>query len=142
MPSAEDVYREAQARLHRVLGVYLSLIAWKEGVDCVVLKRESLLKFLELKRMRNARIDWLKEDLKYLFKDAHTTSYTNSGIYADLYLSRVSIPKIDGIWNSMQTEVRVKKLTEKGIPAKIIEIPDEKNLLSKMALISNGVEKA
>ncbi|HHQ4788055.1 hypothetical protein ACSZND_15835 [Aeromonas hydrophila] len=141
MASAEEVYRETQARLHRILGAYLSLLAWKEGVDCVVIERDSLLKFLELERMRNARIDWLKEDLKYLFKYAHTTNYTKNGNYATLYLSRVLIPNNDGIWNSMDTESRIKKLTEKGIKTKLIEMPKEKDLLVKMALISNGVEK-
>ncbi|WP_368165533.1 hypothetical protein [Aeromonas sp. R6-2] len=142
MASAEDVYRETQARLHRVLGAYLSLLAWKEGVDCVVIERESLLSFLELERMRNARIDWLKEDLKYLFKYAHTTNYTKNGNYATLYLSRITIPNIKGLWHSMPTNVRIEKLIENNIKTKLIEIPKEKDLFIKMALISNGIEKA
>lgn len=91
--------------------------------------------------MKNKRIDWLKEDLKYLFSNADTTNYTNTGTYADLYLTRVKIPTEKGIWNSMSTEQRVSLLKENGVIAEIVDLPNETKLLSKMALISNGVRK-
>ena len=141
MASAEDVYREAQARLHRVLGSYLAMKAWSCNLDCVVIERDSLLDFLDLERMRNARVDWLKSDLEYLFKYAHTTNNSQTGTYATLYLSRVKIPRNAGIWVSMTSKERINLLSEHGIKAKVIELPSEKTLLRKMALISQGIEK-
>ncbi|EOV6284663.1 hypothetical protein ACOQ0N_004598 [Vibrio parahaemolyticus] len=141
MASSDEVYRETQARLHRVLGAYLAMSAWKKGADCVILQRSTLLSFLKLERMKNKRIDWLKEDLKYLFHYAHTTSYTKTRTYADLYLSRVKIPKGKDVWGSMSTEERIQKLKELNIEAEVIELPSETRLLSKMALVSNGVRK-
>jgi len=139
--SSEEVYRETQLRLHRVLGAYLAMKSWKNGIDCVILERDTLLSFLEIERMRNARIDWLKEDLKYLFKYPHMTNTTSTKTYATLYLSRVKIPSNSGVWKSMTSEERIIKMQEIGIKAQVLELPSEKKLLTKMALISNGIEK-
>ena len=141
MASSEEVYRETQMRLHRVLGAYLAMKTWKNGMDCVILERDTLLSFLDIERMRNTRIDWLKEDLKYLFKYTHTTNTTSTKTYATLYLSRVKIPSNSGVWKSMTSEERINKMKEIDIKAKILELPSEKELLTKMALISNGIEK-
>lgn len=141
MASSEEVYREAQVRLHRVLGAFLTMKSWKNGIDCVILERDTLLSFLDIERMRNTRIDWLKEDLKYLFKYAHTTNTSSTGTYAELYLSRLKIPSKNGVWSTMTSKQRVEKLLEVGIKAQIIELPSEKKLLTRMALISNGLEK-
>mgnify|MGYP001770989469 CR=1 FL=1 len=67
MSSKDDAYRESQMRLHRVLGTYLALVAWKRKADGVVINRESLLSFLKISRMQNVRVDWMKEDLAHLF---------------------------------------------------------------------------
>ncbi|CAK1745708.1 hypothetical protein [Vibrio crassostreae] len=141
MASSEEVYREAQMRLHRVLGAYLAMKSWKNGLDCIILERDTLLDFLQIERMRNTRIDWLKEDLKYLFKYAHTTNSTKTRTYATLYLSRVKINPKSGVWKSMTTEERIVKMKELGIKADVIELPNERTLLTKMALISSGIEK-
>lgn len=42
----------------------------------------------------------------------------------------------------MPTNVRIEKLIENNIKTKLVEIPKEKDLLIKMALISSGMEKA
>lgn len=140
MPAADVVYRDAQARLHRLLGSYLAIVAWKSGCDCIILERDKLLPFLGLEKMKNARIDWLKEDLRSLFPICHTTTATAAGTYADLYLSRKTIPNNNGVWASMTTQKRVDILAGIGITATIIGIPGEKELVTKMALLSAGLE--
>ena len=141
MASAEDIYRESQARLHRILGAYLSLEAWKNGVDCVVLERKTLLSFLSLERMKNKRIDWLKSDLETLFPYASTTYYSKTKAYASLYISRKKMPRNNAIWKPMSTKERVALFKREELAAKIINLPEEKILLSRMALICNGVEE-
>lgn len=140
MAAGDVVYRTTQARLHRVLGNYLAIIAWKSGNDCIVLERSTLLKFLDLSKMKNARIDWLKEDLKPLFPECHTTNSTPSGVYATLYLSRVKIPADKGIWKSMTTKKRIEALANIGIRATVVTLPKEDELIKKMALALSGLE--
>lgn len=67
MTIAENVYRESQARLHKILGTYLLVKAWESGTDAVAIPRYDLLAFLKLERMKNVRIDWLRSDLKEFF---------------------------------------------------------------------------
>jgi len=141
MASAEEIYRESQARLHRILGAYLSLEAWKNGVDCVVLERKTLLSFLNLERMKNKRIDWLKSDLETLFPYARNTYYSKTKAYATLYISRKKIPRHSAIWKTMSTTERMALFKREGLTSKVINLPEEKILLSKMALICNGVEE-
>lgn len=140
MASGDEIYRESQARLHRVLGAYLAILTCKKRLDCIVLERNNLLSFLKLERMKNERIDWLKTDLKYLFNYSNTTKYSKSGTYASLYLFRGSAPE-KSIWKTMRTEERIIEFAKKGITAEVITIPSEKELLTDMALISNGIEE-
>jgi hypothetical protein len=140
MAAADAVYRETQARLHRVLGNYLAIVAWKAGIDCIILERKTLLSFLDLSKMKNVRIDWLKEDLKPLFPECHTTNTSSSGVYATLYLSRRKIPADKGVWKAMTTAKRIEILGTNGIAAAAVEIPKEKELIKKMALALAGLE--
>ena len=86
MASAEEVYRESQKRLHKTLGAYLIIKAWELGVDCIAIQRNSLLRFLKLERMKNIRIDWLKDDLSEFFPHQWVTYTSRTGVYATLYL--------------------------------------------------------
>lgn len=140
MAAADAVYRETQARLHRVLGNYLSIVAWKAGIDCIILERKTLLSFLDLSKMKNVRIDWLKSDLKPLFPDCHTTNTSTSGVYATLYMSRKQVPSDKGIWKTMTTAKRIEALAAVGIAAAAVDIPKEKELVKKMALALAGLE--
>lgn len=140
MAAADVVYRATQARLHRVLANYLAVVSWKSGNDCIILERKTLLGFLELSKMKNARIDWLKEDLKPLFPHCHATNSTSSGVYATLYLSRVKIPSDKGVWDAMSTKKRIALLGSIGITAGEAELPKEKELIKKMALALAGLE--
>ncbi|WP_342059547.1 hypothetical protein [Aeromonas sp. OTU364] len=141
MAASEDVYREAQVRLHRILGSYLSMQAWKLGADSLVIQREELLNFLKLTRMKNVRVDWIKEDLKHLFKYTQTTFYLKSGNYAELYLSRKEFPK-NICSDYMETKQRIEKFKEYGLILVDVHLPTEGELISKMALIMSGIEKA
>ncbi len=140
MAAADVVYRETQARLHRVLGSYLAMVAWKSGCDCIILQRKTLLGFLGLEKMKNVRIDWLKADLASLFPDCHTTNTSTSGVYADLYLSRKKIPDQNGVWGTMTTKKRIEALAALGVSATTLEIPKERELVKKMALVLSGLD--
>ncbi|EHY0959409.1 hypothetical protein K2C03_004518, partial [Vibrio vulnificus] len=143
MAESDEFYRESQARIHRVFGSYLGLVAWKRGLDCVVIERDALTKLLKLKQIKEKRIGWIKDDVKSMFKYVKTTNYTQSGTHASIYLSRKPFPRSKGesLWASMSTEQRIEKFAEVGIVAAEVSVPSEKKLLSKMALIANGVRQ-
>ena len=107
--AAEDTYRESNRRRHKLFGAYLTFWAWMHKVDCVVLNRQTLLKFLDIKRMSNKRVDWMKEDLKELFPYASAMYNTTSGVYSSLYLSRLPYPN-NFPWGSMNIKTPYRKI--------------------------------
>ena len=77
MAAPKDAYRESHRRSHRALGMFLALRAWHMGVDCVAVQRESLLRFLELQKMRDQRVDWIRDDIHDLFPHVWTTVFSD-----------------------------------------------------------------
>lgn len=138
MASGEEVYREAQERLHKTLGAYLIIKAWQLKVDCLVLQRETLLQFLNIERMKNARLDWLKKDLVEYFPHQWTTKFSKSGTYSTLYLSRFEIPSISKE-KTMTDEKRIEIMKTYGLNSQIYKMPDLKEMVSIMALFSSGL---
>jgi len=138
MPAPDITYRETHRRSHRILGVYLILQAWQKGVDCVAVPRGSLLNFLELTRMRNQRIDWIKEDIKDIFPHVWTTVSSGTSNYATAYLSRYPIPDVSTS-GSMTDIKRCELMTDHGLKAAVIKVPKEKELVQYIVLTSNGL---
>ena len=105
-----DPHRDYCRRQHRIIGHYLALTAWLRGLDCIVLVRSDLEKFLGLERFKSIRVKWLKEDLKPWFP--HQEDYYNTSMPSSihsLFLSRVSISSYlpEG---SMTTEARIAQM--------------------------------
>lgn len=138
MASAEEVYRESQKRLHKTLGAYLLVKAWSLKVDGIALQRNTLLNFLSLERMKNVRIDWLKEDISEYFPHQWVTHYSGSKTYATLYLSRFELPKKSKI-GAMKDEKRIELMKEENFNCKIVETIEMKEIISSMALFANGL---
>ena len=137
--AAEDVYRESNRRRHKLFGAYLTFWAWMHQADCVVLSRKTLLRFLELERMRNKRVDWMKEDLEELFPHASAMYTTTSKVYSNLYLSRLPYP--DSFpWGSMSTKKRIEMLNAKGLTTLEAKIPKESDMVSTLAKVMIGIE--
>lgn len=136
--TTEDIYRESQRRSHKLLGVYLSLWAWKNGVDAVIVTREQLLPFLGLERMKDKRVDWLKEDVKPYFKAAWVTVSANNNVYSTLYLTRGPFPAEVKI-GIMSDQKRVEAFAKAGIRAAIVKVPKEAEIVRLLAAITHGI---
>lgn len=136
--ATEDTYREAHRRAHKLLGVYLSLWAWKQRVDCVILQREELLPFLDLDRMQDKRIDWVKEDVKYLFRHAWNTVDSKTNVYATLYLSRFPFTGAMKA-GSIPDAKRVEVFAAEGLKAAIAKIPKEAAIIRMLASVTHGI---
>lgn len=133
----EETYREAHRRSHKLLSAYLALWAWQRGADCVAIRRGDLLSCLSLQRMKNKRVDWLKEDLAHLFPHATCSRATGSRMYATLYLSRVPLPSSFLTGQSLTS--RISLLREAGVRAEIVELPAEAEMVRMMASVIHGL---
>ena len=60
-------YREFAKRQHRMLAAYMAMVAWRNGVECIHISRESLLGFLGVEKLRQEREDWISEDMQTWF---------------------------------------------------------------------------
>ncbi len=61
----EDKFRP---RLHRAVGIYLALKAWTRGFDCIVLSREELLGFFDMKNTPQDRMEQIRKDIRPWFQ--------------------------------------------------------------------------
>src|ERR1019366_43135 len=136
--ATEDTYREAHRRTHKLLGAYLALLAWKQGVDCVVLQREGLLSFLGLDRMQDKRVDWVKEDVKYLFPHAWNTVDSKTNVYATLFLSRLPFTK-NMQQGTLGDKKRVEVFESGGLKSAIVSIPKEGEIIRVLAQVTHGI---
>src|SRR4051794_34042803 len=107
---ANEPHRESCRRHHRVIGNYLAMTAWQRGLDCIVLDRPALERFLGLRRFKSPRVEWLMSDLKPWFP--HQEAYYHTGAPSSihsLFLARVPIsahlPE-----GSMTTAQRIKRM--------------------------------
>src|SRR5436309_10063720 len=74
----------------RVLGDFLAVHCWCRGHDGIVVGRDFLRLFLSIWKFKEARLDWLRADLKPWF--AHQVLYVYSGSTpASIFFSRVPI---------------------------------------------------
>ena len=140
-----DPHRESCRRQHRVLGNYLAMEAWSRGIDCIVLVRPDLEKFLGLKRFKSARIKWLRSDLKPWFphQDAFYKTTAPSSI-SSLYLSRLSLsghlPK-----GSMTTDKRIARMGSDAPTTEYFSKPGatlhtEAEIIAYLATLAAGLE--
>ena len=143
---ATDPHRQFCQRQHRVFGHFLSVEAWRRGLDCIVVERADLEAFLGLQKFKSARVKWLKEDLKPWFPHQvhHYFTKQPSSIHS-LYLSRVSIeehlPK-----GSMTAAKRVSLMATSAPKAGLFfghgisHRPGEAEIVSRMARLAAGLE--
>jgi hypothetical protein len=141
-----EPYREFWRRHHRVLGLYLTLEAWKRGLDCIVLERNDVQTYLKLKRIEGAHVRWLREDLTPWFK--HQVLRTRKGAhnsFHSLYLSRVPLDEAF-FRKPMLPEERVKEMGERGLKAGTLLAPEqtvrlgEEEILPRLAALATGLK--
>jgi hypothetical protein len=143
---ATEPHREYCRRQHRVLGHYLSIEAWRRGLDCIALERADLEVLLGLKRFKDARIQWLRHDLQPWFP--HQKSYKKTKAPSSLhslFLARVPIQQY--LSNTPMTTVERVKAMGAGAPktgrffgdAGVTKRPTEEEIVSRLALLTSGL---
>jgi hypothetical protein len=138
MARPEDVYREFARRSHRLLGVYLTIYAWTNDLDCVVLTRDEILKFWGIKtRVERERRKWLKDDVARYFPQVKILFETSSK-FATIYLARREFPEVD-FDITMSDIKRIGLLSTKGMRAKMVDLPSESEMLSTLTSVMHGL---
>lgn len=140
-----DPHREDCRRQHRVIGHYLALQAWHRGLDCIVLNRTDLERFLGLKRFKKERIDWLRADLKpwFPFQKPYYLKRSKSSIHS-LFLSRADLTQYLPA-GMMTTEERITGMkpgspkTELFSEYDKVPIPSQAEMVSYLALLAAGL---
>lgn len=135
-----DPHREHCRRTHRILGQYLAIEAWLRGVDCLVIERYELLRYLGLEKLHGARHDWIQLDLKPWFPYPDF-SVDNTKLEA-MFLSRVPIENhMDSF--AASTEDRVETLGHSGIVVQIFsfgpKLSTEAQIVGYLAQLSAGL---
>jgi hypothetical protein len=136
MARPEDVYREFVRRSHRLLAVYLTIYAWTNDLDCVVLTREEILKFWGVKsRVERERRKWLKEDVERYFPHVNIL-FEKSSKFATIYLARRDFPEDVDFRITMPDTKRIDLLSKNDMQAKMADLPSESEMLSTLTSVN------
>ena len=132
---------------HRIIGNYLALHAWVNGLDCIVLVRSDLEAFLGLQRFKSTRVKWLQEDLKpwFRYQCPYYKTHAMSSIHS-LFLARIPIekhlPK-----GSMTTEERIRRLDADAPRTERFstrhdgsQVPSHAKIISKLSVFAAGLD--
>lgn len=119
MPRKLMYEREEFQRIHRILGNYLALCCWVNGVDAVVLDRDELYRFFGTALNDTRRVEWLAEDLRTWFPHVKKLIF-RADAPASLYLSRVSMND-DLFKERMSDSRRVREAKERGLKISLYE---------------------
>jgi len=136
-------HRKHCRREHRVLAQFLAIEAWVRGIDCIVLERAELERYLGLERFKSERVRWLQEDVKpwFPFQALHIASTSPSSLY-DLFLSRVPIAQHlpNG---TMSTTERVAQIPRSApltqVFSKNSRLPSEEEIVAYLAKLGAGL---
>jgi len=133
-------------RQHRVLGLHLATQCWINDLDAIAVERKHFCSYLSLQRVKKARVEAFREDLKPWFTFSYPYYASNApDSFHSIILSRkdatATIPK--GI---MTTAVRVARIKNAGLV--IMSVGDLKTwdadlaeaaIVSQVALLAAGI---
>ena len=137
MPS-QEIYTEANSRLHTILGVYLALRAWIAGAEAVVVSRESLRRALDLKNLHLSRIDQFCGDNHQFFPHHEVRQVDPGAKVVALVLSRSPLPSK---WVRQNDAPRLAStLSGAGLRAIEVDLPLEEEIVRLLALLTHGLE--
>ena len=80
-------YRSFALRRHRILAHYLSSYCWRKNVDCVWIDRAQLATFLQLERFKSERLEWIQDDVRFLFPHTYASEFEDS--LSEMFFSRI-----------------------------------------------------
>jgi len=131
------IYREANRRLHRVLGLYAALSAWTCDVDALVISRVSLMSALAVATLHEERVHEFFDDNESLFP--YSCVVSGKPKVQGLVIARRALPKRDG-WLGDSAERAAQVLNESGLPTAVLELPLESEAFNRLVPTLHGLE--
>jgi hypothetical protein len=142
----EKYYRGFCQRQHKILGFYLANLAWKNGVDCIVLSGTELKAFLDLEKIKqDSRLESFIKDIKPWFPYHETHVKGNRESLASIFLSRHALNGFIPT-GTMSDEERIEKMMAAGGPKSILfwcihkKSICERDVVNDLALLASGLE--
>jgi hypothetical protein len=142
----DSSHRLFSQRQHRVLGLHLATQCWINGLDAITVERKQFCSYLSLQRVKRARVDAFREDLKpwFAFSYPYFATKATDSLHS-IILSRkdatAAIPK-----GPMTTAARVAGIKKAGLA--IMSVSDLKTwdadlaedaIVSQVALLAAGI---
>jgi hypothetical protein len=137
MARPSQVYYEHYKRQHRVLGAYLLVHCWHSGYDAILVSRETLACFHELKKFTAEHLSWLQEDIKPYFPNFWATTYTRiPSKFHSIGLSRTPFPSAFGEESLSDVQRAAKWRSLKFKIAALSELNTTKTALTERDAVS------
>ncbi len=160
MPNRRTTIQEREIkryrrRLSRIIGLYLSLFAWKAGLDGVVLMRQDITEFFGIDNTGRPRISQIVSDMVPWFKDHKVYRRDGSDTYVHyLFLSKSDLeshlPSSPSLSQEKEpkrrTVVRVLDAMGQAAPrlrlfsSLVEEMPKQSDIIADLALFTAGVK--
>ncbi len=118
--------REGARRQHRTLALFSMIQCWMRGLDGLALYRSHVERLLGLKRFKQTRIDWLREDIKELFPYQEIYWNSDNKSFSSLFVSRKELTQYLQA-GSMTAQKRIDKIPKKGPRIGIFQIWERPN---------------
>jgi len=151
-----EVEEEYRPRLHRTVGAYLALKAWIHDFDCIVLSRNDLEKFFDIKSTPVHRMEQIKRDIKPWFQGFKSYHRENDRTYVNYLVLLRREEDIAHFSSSIELSDRSARLLIKKVNSsneskapktalfsEVVnegKVPTQKEILSELVLVVAGLE--
>ena len=140
MIESSEIYRTYVKTINTQLSAYISIVAWKNGCDCILIERDDLMTCFGLKALSQERRKWLEDDCLSFFKYFKLIVFAKgNNKMACCLFSRKEIP---GPSKNQLIPNYINELNESGLSTKLIKLPHYNIIVSRLAGLSHGIEPA
>jgi hypothetical protein len=143
--------RSYRLRLHRTVGLYLALKAWRGGVNCIALSRLEVRQFFAMDSTPKQRMGEIQNDLKPWFKGFKTYYREGDNTYVQwLFLSQGEDTSFLPAGSTLSSLSAVKSLIE-GLGSSapktslfsdvsgMLGVPSQKDMITELTLLTAGL---
>jgi hypothetical protein len=125
--------REGARRQHRTIGAFAVLQCWIRNLDGLVIQRRDLERLIGLKRFKQARIEWMQEDLRPFFEFQEAFWSESPASFHSLFVSRSALESLPT--GLMTTDRRLRRARASKLRINLLqmwEVPTAKQIRSAM----------
>lgn len=95
-------------KLHGEIGILLTLIAWRNSLECLVIDRREMSLLCGVSQFRDARLNWFREDIETWFPHIKRLIH-NKNTFSSIWLSCKPFPSDNVFSDPMADEERINR---------------------------------